>query len=86
MDFTSRIGGGFSQLGEIAPGYDPLDQVVVQWIGNTKPNDYSDEMEFPADEGGHPVKLFQNVPTILTKAQAQQAQKDDAVLLILGRI
>lgn len=86
MDFTGRVGSKNSQLGSIQFGYDPMDEVVVTWMGMTTLDDSVTEMEFSADEGGHSVKMILGIPAVLTRDQVVQARRDGAVLIVFGNV
>lgn len=81
---TGVIGGSNSTLGSIQVGHHRTDIVVVYWMGSSKVTDGTSEFIFGTSEGGKPITLVKNQPTVLTRDQARQARSLGAQLLVIG--
>lgn len=85
-EMTSLLGSADSQLAMMMLGGDSLNEVIVTWIRTLHIDDYTTEMDFGRDVGGHPIVLYIGIPTVLTADQARQAQESDAIILVMGQI
>lgn len=83
FQISGTPGGMHSAGTELALGYVDPTIVIVTWIGVTSKTDNTREIEFGPDDGGFPVTLARNTPTPLTMAQALQAQRMGAQLVIM---